>query len=332
MQQRILSGVRPTGGIHIGNYLGAIKNWVRMQNDFQDNLFCVVDLHALTTLTQLADLKGYVYEVTAAYLACGIDPKKSTIFKQSTVPGHTQLNWIFSCLTPLGWLNRMTQFKEKAGKHKEQACLGLYAYPVLMAADILLYEASHVPVGDDQKQHLELARDIAGAFNRQVGQEIFTLPEPVILQASGRVMSLRDGTSKMSKSDSSEYSCIFLMDDADKIALKIRKARTDSEPLPGDFSLLEGREEAKNLVSIYAALSEKKPDEICIQFEGALFSRFKQDLTDLLVEKITPIGKKMSDYLQDTSELDRILNEGAHRANEISVRTIEKVYSNMGLR
>jgi len=252
--KRILSGIRPTGDIHLGNYLGAIRNWVAMQYEMEENLFCIVDLHALTTLEDVKGLKDNTQLMAAAYLASGIDLTKSNIFVQSHVPAHTELAWILSCITPMGWLNRMTQFKEKAGKHRENACLGLYAYPVLMAADMLIYKATHVPVGDDQKQHLEITRDIAGLFNREFNRDVFPLPEPIIKGAGMRVMSLRDGTSKMSKSDISDYSRINMMDDADTLALKIRKAKTDADALPADVKDLEMRPEAANLINMLRKL------------------------------------------------------------------------------
>lgn len=329
--QRILSGVRPTGDIHLGNYLGAIRNWVKMQHEALTNLFCIVDLHAMTTLEESANLAENTRIIAAAYIACGIDPKKSAIFAQSHVPEHTELAWVLSCLTPLGWLNRMTQFKDKAGKHKDQACLGLYAYPVLMAADILVYKATHVPVGEDQKQHLELARDIAGAFNRRVDQEFFPLPEPMILGDATRVMSLRDGTSKMSKSDPSDYSRIHLMDSADEIALKVRKAKTDMDPLPGTAEGLEARPEAMNLVTIYATLSDQTIDGVCAKFEGATFAVFKQALTDVLVEKIVPMGAEMKRLLADPAELDALLKQGAGVARALAAKHMEEARAALGL-
>src|SRR6201994_481802 len=274
---RIFSGIQPTGNLHLGNYLGAIRNWVVLQRDFEC-IFCIVDLHALTQPQEPDELRASTREVTAAYIAAGIDPERCVIFNQSMVPGHAELAWLLSCLTPLGWLNRMTQFKEKAGKQREEAGLGLYAYPVLMAADILAYKATHVPVGEDQKQHLELARDIAGAFNRRYGVEFFPLPEPQIFGAGTRVMSLRDGTKKMSKSDSSEYSRINMTDDADAIALKIRRAKTDPEPLPETVEALEARPEADNLVGIYAALTNTTREAALGQFAGQNFSTFKEAL------------------------------------------------------
>ncbi len=329
--QRILSGVRPTGGIHLGNYLGAIRNWVTMQDQSQENLFCIVDMHALTTLDASENLKENTYTIAAAYLAAGIDPAKSSIFAQSHVPAHTELSWIFSCITPLGWLNRMTQFKEKAGKHKDLACLGLYAYPVLMAADILLYKATHVPVGEDQKQHLELARDIAGAFNRRFGEDLFPIPEPMILGAATRVMSLRDGTSKMSKSDISEYSRIELLDTADAVAQKIRKAKTDMDPIPEKFSALETRPEAQNLINIYATLANVSPDAVCQEFSGANFAPFKQKLAELMAETIVPMGDKMRHYLTDKAELDAIMKRGADRANELAMAHMVDVRRVIGM-
>lgn len=331
MMQRILSGVRPTGGIHLGNYLGAIRNWVEMQDQARENLFCIVDMHALTTLGETENLAQNTYMIAAAYLAAGIDPNKSAIFAQSHVFAHTELSWIFSCLTPLGWLNRMTQFKEKAGKHKELACLGLYAYPVLMAADILLYKATHVPVGDDQKQHLELARDIAGAFNHRFGQDLFPIPEPMIMGSATRVMSLRDGTSKMSKSEVSEYSRIELLDDADTIVRKIRKAKTDLEPLPEKFSDLDGRPEAQNLVNIFATLAGLSSDSVCQKFVGANFAPFKQELADLMVSTIVPIGDGMRRYLSDKAMLQRILRAGASQANELAAAHMKDVRQTIGL-
>src|SRR5215472_12953966 len=262
---RIFSGVQPTGNLHLGNYLGAIRNWVALQKDY-DCIFCIVDLHALTVPQDPAQLKAQTREVTAAYIASGIDPGRCVIFNQSMVPGHAELTWLLSCLTPLGWLNRMTQFKEKAGKQREEAGLGLYAYPVLMAADIILYKATHVPVGEDQKQHLELARDIAGAFNRRYGVEFFPLPEPQIFGAGTRVMSLRDGTKKMSKSDTSDYSRLNMTDAADAIALKIKKAKTDPQPLPTAIADLDCRPEADNLIGIYAALSGLSREQAVARF------------------------------------------------------------------
>ncbi|OYQ35219.1 tryptophan--tRNA ligase [Niveispirillum lacus] len=327
----IFSGMQPTRQLHLGNYLGALKNWVKLQNDM-DAIFCVVDLHAMTIDHDPETLRNNIREVAAAYIAAGIDPDKNILFNQSSVSGHAELNWILTCHTPLGWLNRMTQFKEKAGKQKDNAVLGLYAYPVLMAADILLYKATHVPVGEDQKQHLELARDIAGAFNRYYKADgFFPLPEPQILGEATRVMSLRDGTKKMSKSDESEYSRINLTDDADTIALKIRKAKTDPEPLPETVEDLEKRPEANNLVTIYAALSDTTRASVLAQFGGQQFSAFKGALADLSVAKLAPIAGEMNRLLGDKAELDRLLKKGADRAGEIAARTVNEVKDLVGL-
>lgn len=331
MIQRILSGIRPTGDIHLGNYLGAIRNWVEMQHQSPQNLFCIVDLHALTTLEETDNLAIYTRTVAAAYIASGIDPEKSSIFAQSHVPHHAELGWILGCFAPLGWLNRMTQFKDKAGKNKELACLGLYAYPVLMAADILLYKASHVPVGEDQKQHLELARDLAGAFNHRFKTELFPVPDPLIQGPGMRVMSLRDGTSKMSKSDISEYSRINMMDSADDIAQKIRKAKTDMDPLPETVEGLENRPEAKNLVNILAAINGMTPLSICQKFAGSNFAPFKKELTEQLINVIIPIGNKMRQLLKEEGELDVILTKGADVANQIAEQNMQEVRSVIGL-
>ena len=328
---RILSGVRPTGDIHLGNYLGAIRNWVTMQHHATQSLFCIVDLHALTTAEDTHNLADNTRTMAAAYLAAGVDPNKAAVFAQSHVSAHAELAWIFSCITPLGWLNRMTQFKDKAGKNKELACLGLYAYPVLMAADILLYRATHVPVGEDQKQHLELARDIAGSFNRHYNSELFPLPEPMILGAATRVMSLRDGTVKMSKSDPSDYSRINLMDDIDTLALKIRKSRTDMDPIPESPENLEQRPEARNLINIYAALANLPEAQVCQQFAGAQFAPFKQTLTDLLIATIAPIGDRMRHYLHDKAELDALLRRGSGVANQLAAQHMQEIREVVGL-
>ena len=327
---RIFSGVQPTGNLHLGNYLGAIRNWVKLQKDY-DCIFCIVDLHALTLPQNPDELRKHTREVTAAYVAAGIDPDACTIFNQSTVPGHSELAWLLGTLTPLGWLNRMTQFKEKAGKQKDNAGLGLYAYPVLMAADILLYKATHVPVGEDQKQHLELARDIAGAFNRRFETEYFPLPEPQILGEATRVMSLRDGSKKMSKSDESDYSRLNMTDDADTIAQKVRKARTDPEPLPSEVAGLEGRPEADNLVTIFATLAGRSRADVLGEFGGKLFSEFKGALVDLAVATLGPIGAEMRRLTADTAYVDAILKRGAERAGEIGARHMNEVKDIMGL-
>jgi len=327
---RIFSGVQPTGNLHLGNYLGAIRNWVKLQKDY-DCIFCIVDLHALTLPQNPDELRKHTREVTAAYVAAGIDPEACTIFNQSTVPGHSELAWLLGTLTPLGWLNRMTQFKEKAGKQKDNAGLGLYAYPVLMAADILLYKATHVPVGEDQKQHLELARDIAGAFNRRFETDYFPLPEPQILGEATRVMSLRDGSKKMSKSDESDYSRLNMTDDADTIAQKVRKARTDPEPLPSEVDGLAGRPEADNLVTIFATLAGRSRADVLGEFGGKLFSEFKGALVDLAVATLGPIGAEMRRLTADTAYVDAILKRGAERAGEIGARHMNEVKDIMGL-
>ncbi|HTC17499.1 MAG TPA: tryptophan--tRNA ligase [Stellaceae bacterium] len=327
---RIFSGVQPTGNLHLGNYLGAINNWVGLQKDF-DCIFCIVDLHALTTPQDPKELTAQTREVTAAYISCGIDPERCIIFNQSAVPAHTELAWLLGCLTPLGWLNRMTQFKEKAGKAREEAGLGLYAYPVLMAADILLYKATHVPVGEDQKQHLELARDIAGAFNRRYGVEFFPLPEPQIFGAGTRVMSLRDGTKKMSKSDASDYSRINLTDDADTIALKIKKAKTDPAPLPGNEAESRKRPEADNLLGIYAALSGLTRQEAVEKFAGRQFSAFKNELAVVAADVLGKIGAEMRRLLADPGYIDGVLKRGAARADAIAAPALRQVFDIMGL-
>jgi tryptophanyl-tRNA synthetase len=339
---RVFSGVQPTGNLHLGNYLGAIVNFVKLQADHQC-LYCVVDLHAITVPFAVwggpEALRRNTREVTAAFIASGIDPKQHIIFNQSQVAGHAELTWVFNCVARLGWLNRMTQFKEKAGKDRENASIGLYDYPVLMASDILLYRATHVPVGEDQKQHLELSRDIAQKFNNDFSvsiaangfdEKFFPLPEPVITGPATRVMSLRDGTKKMSKSDPSDYSRINLTDDADTIAQKIRKAKTDPEPLPSEEKGLESRPEADNLVGIYAALSGKPKPELLAQFGGAQFSSFKSNLVDLAVAKLSPIAAEMKRLTDDPAYIDRILIEGADRARAIASETMNAVKDIVG--
>lgn len=327
---RIFSGVQPTGNLHLGNYLGAIRNWVTLQHDY-DCIFCIVDLHAITVPQAPDELRAHTREVTAAYLAAGIDPEACVIFNQSAVSAHSELAWLLACLTPLGWLNRMTQFKEKAGKARENAGLGLYAYPVLMAADILLYKATHVPVGEDQKQHLELARDIAGAFNRQFNEDYFPLPEPQILGEATRVMSLRDGKAKMSKSDPSDYSRINMTDDADTIGLKFKKARTDPEPLPEDVKELDARPEASNLVTIYGALAGMSRVEVLRQFGGQGFAVFKPALAELAVDKLGPIAAEMSRLLKEPGYIDGVLHRGAERANEIAHHHMSELHRLIGM-
>jgi tryptophanyl-tRNA synthetase len=327
---RIFSGVQPTGNLHLGNYLGAIRNWVALQQDYEC-IFCIVDLHALTLPQDPEELRTHTREVTAAYIAAGIDAGRCIIFNQSMVSAHAELAWLLACLTPLGWLNRMTQFKEKAGKHREMAGLGLYAYPVLMAADILAYKATHVPVGEDQKQHLELARDIAGAFNRRYGRDFFPLPQPQILGAATRVMSLRDGTRKMSKSDTSDYSRLNMTDDAATIALKIRRAKTDPEPLPDTLPALEERPEADNLIGIYAGLSGLAREDALARFAGSNFSRFKDALCDLAVEVLGRIGGEMRRLMADPGHIDAILRRGAERAAAIAEPVLREVQDISGL-
>jgi tryptophanyl-tRNA synthetase len=309
--KRILSGIQPTGNLHLGNYLGAIRNWVGLQQG-NECLYMLADLHAITVPQNPAALRRQVRESAAALIACGVDPVKSAIFHQSAVSAHAELAWILSCHTPLGWLNRMTQFKEKAGKHREEAVLGLYSYPVLMAADILVYRATHVPVGEDQKQHIELARDIAGAFNRYYEKEYFTLPEPLIMGEATRVMSLRDGTKKMSKSDESDYSRINLTDDADAIAKKFKKATSDSFATVGEN--IENRPEAKNLLIIYAALRGIGREQALAECESMNFSAFKQSLTEVAVAHLSPITARMRELLADSTYIDGVLAKGVARA------------------
>ena len=315
------SGMQPTNTLHLGNYLGALKNWVRMQNEMAC-IYCVVDMHAITDdagYRKPDDVRRATYEVTAAYIAAGVDPALSPVFNQSRVPQHAELAWIFNCVTRLGWLDRMTQFKEKSGKHKERSSAGLYTYPVLMAADILLYKATHVPVGDDQKQHLELARDVAQKFNNDYDvPDFFPLPEPVITGPATRVMSLRDGVKKMSKSEPSDNSRINLTDDADTIAQKIRKAKTDPHAMPSNRNEFKGRPEAENLINIYAALADEDSDAVMHRYAGQQFSDFKSALADLAVAKLAPITAEMSRLVADTAELDRILKAGAEKAQAIA--------------
>jgi len=327
---RIFSGIQPTGNLHLGNYLGAIRNWVALQHDYEC-IFCIVDLHALTMPQDPLELRHSTREVTAAYIAAGIDVEHCIIFNQSMVSAHAELAWLLSCLTPLGWLNRMTQFKEKAGKQRDLAGLGLYAYPVLMAADILGYKATHVPVGEDQKQHLELARDIAGAFNRRYERDFFPLPEPQIFGAATRVMSLRDGTKKMSKSDTSDYSRINMTDDADAIALKVRRAKTDPEPLPETIAALEARPEADNLVGIYSALADLPRETALARFAGKNFSAFKEELSGVAVEVLGKIGGEMRRLMADPGHIDTVLRRGAERAAAIATPILREVQDITGL-
>ena len=327
---RIFSGIQPTGNLHLGNYLGAIRNWVALQHDYEC-VFCIVDLHALTQPQDPDELRAATREVAAAYIAAGIDPERCIIFNQSMVSAHAELGWLLGCLTPLGWLNRMTQFKEKAPKQREMAGLGLYAYPVLMAADILLYKATHVPVGEDQKQHVELARDIAGAFNRRYERDFFPLPEPQIFGEATRVMSLRDGTRKMSKSDTSDYSRLNMTDDSELIALKIRRAKTDPEPLPDSIAALDVRPEADNLVGIYAALAGQTREAALSRFAGQNFSTFKEALSALAVDVLGHIGGEMRHLMADPGHIDAVLRRGAERAAAIATPVLREVQQITGL-
>jgi tryptophanyl-tRNA synthetase len=337
-KERVFSGMQPTGNLHLGNYLGAMVRWIELQKS-HECIYCVVDMHAITVWQDPAELTKSIREVTAAYIACGLDPAVSIIFNQSQVSEHAELGWVFNCVARLGWLNRMTQFKEKAGKDRENASIGLYAYPALMAADILAYKATHVPVGDDQKQHLELARDIAQKFNNDFsgrlealghGEAFFPLPEPLIQGPATRVMSLRDGTKKMSKSDPSEYSRISLTDDADGIAQKVRKAKTDAEALPSEPKGLEGRPEADNLVGIFAALKGVEKTNILAEFGGSQFSTFKAALVDLAVDKLAPIGMRMRELSADTIYIDAVLADGSDRARAIARPILDDVKDIMG--
>jgi tryptophanyl-tRNA synthetase len=327
MKGRIFSGVQPTGNLHLGNYLGAIRNWVALQEQYE-SIFCIVDMHAITIPQDPKELRAHTREVTAAYVACGIDPARSIVFVQSQVPGHAQLAWVFNCVAAMGWLSRMTQFKDKAGKQRDQALAGLFVYPVLMAADILLYRATHVPVGEDQKQHLELARDIAGAFNRQFGTDFLPLPEPLILGTATRVMSLRDGTAKMSKSDPSDYSRINLTDDADTIARKFRRAKSDSEM--GLSYEPERRPEAANLLNIYAALADEPRQAVVDRFASSSFSDFKGELADLAVARLAPIAEEMRRLLAEPDHIDQILRRGAERAGAIAEDNLARIYDMVG--
>ena len=337
-KELVFSGVQPTGNLHLGNYLGAITKFVALQ-ETHDCIYCVVDMHAITVWQEPHELSHATREVTAAFLACGIDPKKHIVFNQSQVAEHAELAWVFNCVARIGWLNRMTQFKEKAGKDRENASVGLYVYPTLMAADILLYRATHVPVGEDQKQHLELARDVAQKFNNDYGDNIrargfgdvfFPQPEPIIQGPATRVMSLRDGSKKMSKSEPSDYSRINLTDDADAIAQKIRKAKTDPEPLPSELKGLETRPEADNLVGIFAALDNKTKADVLREFGGAQFSSFKSALVDLAVAKLGPIGGEMKRLVQDHAYIDAVLADGSQRAAAIAGETMNAVKDILG--
>ncbi len=328
--KKILSGIQPTGNMHLGNYLGAIKNWVQLQNE-NDCLFCLVDLHALTTRPDPEALKKSILSGATLYLAAGIDPKKSSIFVQSTVPAHTELMWILSCFTPLGWLNRMTQFKEKSGKNKDQSVLGLYSYPVLMAADILLYQATHVPVGEDQKQHIEMTRDLAITFNQQLAQDVFTIPEPMISDTGCRIMSLRDGTKKMSKSDPSEGSRLSLFDSPEEISKKLKKAKTDANPFPSSKEEAKGRPEVQNLIQIYCTLSNTSPETLYSSYGGEGFAPFKQALTDLCLEKLAPIRMEYEKLSADPGYVQSVLTQGKEKAEATANQTLRSVKAVLGL-
>ncbi len=335
---RIVSGIQPTGNLHLGNYLGAIRNWVKMQDQVSAQggtaLYFLADLHAISQPHVPAELRENTLEMTAALVACGIDPDKSVLFNQAQVPQHAELQWLLSGTARMGWLNRMTQWKDKAGKNREGQSVALFTYPVLQAADVLLYQATHVPVGEDQKQHLELARDIAQKFNNDFATEaapVFTLPEPIIPPEAARIMSLRDGSAKMSKSDPSDMSRINLTDDADTIMAKVKKAKTDPEPLPSDKADLEGRAEAANLVGIYAAMAGTSVEAVLAEFGGHGFGKFKPALGELLVESLAPIGARFVELRQDREALDAVLAKGALKARELAVPTLTAVYAALGL-
>jgi tryptophanyl-tRNA synthetase len=330
---RVFSGIQPSGGLTLGNYLGAIKRFVEMQDaGSHETVYCMVDLHAITArLLDADELRHNTRELCAGFIASGIDPEKSILINQSQVPEHAQLAWIFNCVARMGWMGRMTQWKDKSGKNAEAASLGLFAYPALMAADILVYHATHVPVGEDQKQHLELTRDIAAKFNHDYGVEFFPITEPVIEGAATRVMNLQDGTKKMSKSDPSDKTRINMTDDADAIARKIRKAKTDPDPLPEAVAGLDQRPDARNLVNIYAALADTTQQAVLDQHAGALFGHFKMALADLAVDKLAPISSEMSRLMADPAEIDRILGRGAERAREITVPILERTYDIIGM-
>ncbi|MCV6594327.1 MAG: tryptophan--tRNA ligase [Silicimonas sp.] len=329
---RVFSGIQPSGGLTLGNYLGALKRFVDMQDaGTHECVYCLVDLHAITVWQNPDDLRKQTREAAAAFMAAGVDPARSVLFNQSQAPAHAQLAWAFNCVARMGWMGRMTQWKDKAGKNSEQASLGLFAYPALMAADILAYHATHVPVGEDQKQHLELTRDIAAKFNHDFGVDFFPITEPVIDGPATRVMSLRDGTKKMSKSDPSDMSRINFSDDADKIAQKFRKARTDPEPLPATYAELKDRPEARNLIDIYAALAAKSTDAVMAEVGGQGWGQFKPHLAEVAVEVLSPMTGEMNRFMDDPAEIDRILGEGSAKAREISEPILAKTYEIMGM-
>ncbi len=328
---RVFSGIQPSGGLTLGNYLGAMKRFVDTQDTGVQSIYCMVDQHAITVWQDPEKLRHATYELCAGYIASGLDPEKSILFNQSQVPEHAQLGWVFNCVARMGWMQRMTQWKDKAGKNSQNASLGLFAYPALMAADILLYHATHVPVGEDQKQHVELTRDIATKFNHDYGVDFFPIPEPVIEGTATRVMSLRDGSKKMSKSDPSNASRINLRDDSDTIAKKIRKAKTDPEGLPSEAKGLEDRPEARNLVNIYAALNEQSVDQVLADVGGKQFSEFKPMLAELAVEKLSPISSEMTRLMADTSQIDAILAKGAAQARDIATPILKETYKIVGM-
>jgi len=334
---RVVSGIQPTGNLHLGNYLGAIRNWVRMQDDVTAQggqcLYFLADLHAISQPHVPADLSANTREMVAALVACGIDPDRSILFNQAQVPQHAELQWLLNGTARMGWLNRMTQWKDKAGKNREGASVALFTYPVLQAADVLLYQATHVPVGEDQKQHLELARDIAQKFNNDFGNggTVFVQPDPIVPPEAARIMSLRDGSAKMSKSDPSDMSRINLTDDADTIMAKVKKAKTDPEPLPSEKGGLEGRPEAANLVAIFAAMAGESQDAVLARFGGEGFGKFKPALGELLVESLAPINARFMQLRQDRAALDGILRQGAEKARALAVPTLEKAYAALGL-
>ena len=328
---RIFSGIQPSGGLTLGNYLGALKRFVEKQDEGIETVYCLVDMHAITVWQDPAKLRQQTREAAAGFIAAGIDPARSILFNQSQVTAHVELSWVFNCIARMGWMSRMTQFKDKAGKNSENVSLGLFAYPSLMAADIMAYKATHVPVGEDQKQHLELCRDIAMKFNNDYGVNFFPIVEPIIEGAATRVMSLRDGTKKMSKSDPSDQSRINLTDDADTISRKIRKAKTDLDPLPDNVAALKDRPEAKNLVNIYAALAGHTPAQVVHDFAGAQFGTFKPALADLAVARLSPITSEMTRLMKDPAEIDRILGEGATRADALARPIVDQVYDIIGM-
>jgi tryptophanyl-tRNA synthetase len=331
-KKRVFSGVQPTGNLHLGNYLGAIKNFVDLQNKFEC-IYCIVDLHAITNRQNPKELRSNILETVASFIASGLDPEKNIIFNQASVAAHSELAWIFNCVARIGWLNRMTQFKEKAGANKENASVGLMVYPNLMAADILLYKATHVPVGEDQKQHLELTRDIAKKFNNDfISKDYFPIVEPIIPKEISRVMSLRNGSKKMSKSEDSDYSRINLKDDKDLIKQKIKKAKTDADPIPSETTGLNNRAEASNLISIYASINNIKVEQVLKEFGGKNFSTFKSKLSESIIEKICPIGKEIKKLLKSEEHLYKILEKGSKKADLISKKNLKEIYEIVGLK